>query len=349
MIFGPVLLFLGDAICFYISLLISLLIRQGWHIGGVFSDLVGPFSFIFLLWAVFLFVFGFYDLFTKPLRRYFRKYFVHFSLIALLVGIAFFYLQPALKVAPRMVLFLTLFIFLILVMLERSVVASKIKFSSFSPEELTKRIDIDSLNEERAKDIAKSGSSTYVFFKRTFDLLFGAIGFVIFAVTFPFVAIFIKISSKGPIFFVQKRKGKDGKIFNYYKYRSMFYSPEKEENNLWREKDSAEVTLVGRFLRYTHLDEIPQILNVLKGDLSFIGPRAEWERLAELYEKEIPFYSLRYAVKPGFTGWAQILYRPSTSVEEAKEKFSYDLYYIKHRSFWFDVAIFLRSWRKIFG
>jgi len=114
---------------------------------------------------------------------------------------------------------------------------------------------------------------------------------------------------------------------------------------LWREKDPEQITKIGGILRRLHLDEFLQFWSILKGDLSFVGPRPEWEKLARIFEKEIPFYFQRYLIRPGFTGWAQINFPASTSVEEAKEKFQYDLYYIKNRSFLFDLAIILKTVR----
>ena len=115
-----------------------------------------------------------------------------------------------------------------------------------------------------------------------------------------------------------------------------------------REEDKNEITRVGRFLRKTHLDELPQFYNILKRDISFVGPRPESVVLAEKFEKDIPFYKLRYLVCPGLTGWAQISYPPSMSIKEAEEKFKYDLYYIKNRSLFFDFTIILKTIRTIF-
>ena len=198
------------------------------------------------------------------------------------------------------------------------------------------------------ENFSNQEEKTYVILKKSFDIFFSFIGVLILCVLYPFIAFAIKIDSPGSVFFVQKRIGKGRKTFRSYKFRSMVSS--KEENvKVWREKDQNEITRVGKFLRFTHIDELPQFFNILKGDISFVGPRQEWKKLGEKFEKEIPFYSLRYKVKPGLTGWAQINIPPSVSVEQAKEKFQYDLYYVKHRSFLFDMVIFLKSLRKIFG
>lgn len=221
-------------------------------------------------------------------------------------------------------------------------------FSNFY-EKTIQKVPLSALEDARfLEDFYKAENKHYTFLKRVFDIFFALCGFLFLIFFYPFVAIAIKIDSSGPVFFVQERVGRDRKIFRSYKFRSM-YSSSREKTDLWREKNKKEITKVGRFLRKTHLDELPQFLNILKGDLSFIGPRPEWKKLAEKFEKEIPFYFLRYKVKPGLTGWAQLNLPASTSTEEAKEKFQYDLYYIKHRSFLFDLVIFLKSLRKIFG
>ena len=111
---------------------------------------------------------------------------------------------------------------------------------------------------------------------------------------------------------------------------------------LWTTKADKRLTLIGKFLRYTHLDEIPQLYNILQGDISFIGPRPERRELVELY-KQLPYYEIRHIIKPGLTGWAQLNYKPSASLEEAKEKLQYDIYYIKNRSLVLDVLIILKT------
>ena len=116
-----------------------------------------------------------------------------------------------------------------------------------------------------------------------------------------------------------------------------------KDEKTWREKDAGSITRVGKFLRRTHLDELPQAINILKGDISFVGPRAEWVEFAKVFEKEIPFYKYRYLVKPGLIGWAQINYPPSKSLDEAREKFEYDLYYIKNQSILLDLEIIIKS------
>lgn len=220
-------------------------------------------------------------------------------------------------------------------------------FSKFY-EEITGKVALSSLKDaDTLREFYKKEEKSYGISKRIFDIFFSLTGVLILAVLYPFVAVAIKIDSKGPAFFIQKRVGKNRKIFKFYKFRTMEIS--KDEKGEWRTKRKGTITSVGKILRFTHIDELPQFLNILKGEMSFIGPRPEWKKLAKIFEKEIPFYFLRYQVKPGFTGWAQINFPPSFAVGDTKEKFQYDLYYIKHRSFLFDIIIFLKSLRKVFG
>lgn len=215
-------------------------------------------------------------------------------------------------------------------------------------EKTTKRIALSSLEDPVVLEtFLEKNDNFYLASKRIFDLFIAFFGFLVMIIFFPFIALAIKLNSKGPIFFTQKRTGKKEKTFTSFKFRSMYV----HENNkkLWREKHKGEVTSVGSFLRITHLDELPQFLNILKGEMSVVGPRTEWEKLVKKYEKAIPFYFLRHRAKPGLTGWAQLNYPPSTSIKEAKEKLQYDLYYIKNRSFFLDIVIFLKSLRMIFG
>ncbi len=213
---------------------------------------------------------------------------------------------------------------------------------------LFKKVPIDLIDEDWLfKNLSYQEKRIEDILKRGFDILFSFFGLFILVILFPFIALAIKIDSSGPIFYSQKRVGKAGKVFTLYKFRSLKKSDEQNEEP-WREKDPSQITRVGRILRQTHLDEILQFWSILKGDLSFVGPRPEWVKLAEEFEKEIPFYSLRYLIKPGFTGWAQLNFPASTSVEETREKFKYDLYYIKNRNFFMDLGIILKTIRIIF-
>jgi len=157
-------------------------------------------------------------------------------------------------------------------------------------------------------------------------------------------ALLIKMTSAGPAIYKQKRIGKNNKPFVLYKFRTM---KNNQKGPLWTDKNDERLTPIGRILRYTHLDELPQLYNILKGDISFIGPRPERSELVELYQK-LPFYEIRHIIKPGLTGWAQVNYRPSASIKEAYEKLQYDIYYIKNRSLILDFLILLKTIRYLF-
>jgi lipopolysaccharide/colanic/teichoic acid biosynthesis glycosyltransferase len=151
------------------------------------------------------------------------------------------------------------------------------------------------------------------------------------------------IDSGFPILYSQDRLGKGGQPFTIYKYRSMFHDAEADKSYLPASKHDPRVTRVGDFIRRLHLDELPQFWNVLRGDISLVGPRAERAQLVAEYQKQIPFYRARLLVKPGLTGWAQINYGYVASVTETGIKLEYDLYYIKHRSLSLDLTIVLRT------
>ena len=156
------------------------------------------------------------------------------------------------------------------------------------------------------------------------------------------ISILVKIDSQGPVFYKQERVGKRGKIFKLLKFRSMVNNAE-TNGPVWAENDDKRITRVGRWIRKWRFDEVPQMLNVLKGDMAFVGPRPERPYFVEQLRKEIPFYDQRFSVKPGVTGWAQIKYRYGASKEDALEKLKYDLYYIKNLSPFFDLLIIFET------
>lgn len=157
-----------------------------------------------------------------------------------------------------------------------------------------------------------------------------------------FASIVIALDSPGPIFFRQVRTGKDGKDFWIYKFRSMRQDAEKNGAQ-WAQQKDPRITRVGGFLRSTRIDELPQLWNVLTGDMSFIGPRPERPEFNIHLENEIPYYHLRHLIRPGVTGWAQVRYPYGASVEDAKEKLQFDLYYLQNMSFWMDLTIILKT------
>jgi len=206
-------------------------------------------------------------------------------------------------------------------------------------------ICLEDINSEWIKNnIVANENIFYLLFKRLADIFFGCIGFVFFILILPIVYVLIKLEAGGPVFYIRKRVGLNGKIFDFYKFSSMVGNDNKDnDKDLWRVKDENQITKIGKILRKTHFDELPQSINLLKGDLSFVGPRPEWIEIAKIFEQEIPFYKQRYLVKPGLFGWAQINYKASSSIDEAKKKFEYDLYYIKNQSILLDLEIILKS------
>jgi len=174
--------------------------------------------------------------------------------------------------------------------------------------------------------------------KRIVDVVLAAIGLVLSAPLMLLTAIAVWLDSPGPILYRQVRVGENDSLFTLCKFRSMRSDAERGKP-IWATNNDARVTRVGRFIRLTRLDELPQLINVLRGDMSFVGPRPERPYFVQQLAAEIPFYAERHAVKPGVTGWAQVKYRYGSSVEDAMEKLRYDLYYIKHLSIGFDLTI----------
>lgn len=178
--------------------------------------------------------------------------------------------------------------------------------------------------------------------KRLFDLV---LAFGVGILTLPimvFAAIIVKLESKGPVFFKQSRVGLGNESFQIYKFRSMKVHDESKHSRYAQDKDN-RITKFGNVMRKTRIDELPQLWNVIKGEMSFIGPRAEWDKLCKEYEEKIPFYDIRHSVKPGLTGWAQVRYPYGMGVEDALEKLRYDLYYIKHQNLAFDIMILFQT------
>jgi sugar transferase (PEP-CTERM system associated) len=182
-----------------------------------------------------------------------------------------------------------------------------------------------------------------VIYKRLASIASSIIGLLLSLPLLPFVALAIKLTSPGPLIYKQKRVGKDGTVFYCYKFRTMRADAEADTGATWATDDDPRITRVGRFLRAARLDEIPQLWNVLKGDMSLVGPRPERPEFVEGLAREIPLYHLRHAIRPGITGWAQVRYRYGSSVEDAKEKLRYDLFYIKNISPGLDLLIFLQT------
>ncbi len=177
--------------------------------------------------------------------------------------------------------------------------------------------------------------------KRMLDLALSMILAFLTAPLMMLTALAIRLDSKGPILYSQERVGETGRVFTVYKFRSMRADAEQAGRPVWARDKDDRITRVGRFIRKTRLDELPQLWNVMRGDMSFVGPRPERPFFVEQLAREIPFYMQRHAVKPGLTGWAQVKYEYGSSIEDAMEKLRYDLYYIKHLSVFFDLTIVL--------
>jgi exopolysaccharide biosynthesis polyprenyl glycosylphosphotransferase len=192
--------------------------------------------------------------------------------------------------------------------------------------------------------------SPYHYLKRLFDVVTSATALVVFLPLFILAALFIWAEDGRPVFFRQERVGRDGKRFILFKFRTMRRRSDHADEDIYTRKDDRRVTSVGRWLRKLRLDELPQLLNAFKGDISLIGPRPEWSKCAERYEQTIPFYHFRHLVKPGITGWAQVNYPYGESDEDAVEKLKYDLYYIRHYSLKLDAMIVLKTfYTMLFG
>lgn len=233
----------------------------------------------------------------------------------------------------------------------------KIVESIYFIEQSEGKIDIDKINKDWV--LKSSGfdilSNTFEKrIKRSFDII---LALIFFLVGFPFMIftyLLVKFDNpknflRNPAFFKQERIGFKGENFKIIKFRSMKLHDPKEHSKYAKKNDN-RITWVGRFIRKTRLDELPQLINVLKGDMSFIGPRPEWDVLGRDYEKKINLYKLRYAVKPGLTGWAQVMYPYGENIEDAKRKLEYDIYYIKHQNFVLDIIILFKTIRVvIFG
>lgn len=213
-------------------------------------------------------------------------------------------------------------------------------------EELTQRVPIEHLEADwviRSFVDQVRVSGAYELFKRLMDIVGGIAGTLIFLLLFPFVSLAIIIETGFPVFYSQPRLGKGAKTFNILKFRTMKQDAEANGEPKVALENDPRVTRVGNFLRRTRLDEMPQFLSVLQGEMSMVGPRAERPELVAEYQRQIPFYRARLLVKPGLTGWAQINYGYVATVKETIVKLEYDLYYIKHRTLSMDFSIVLRT------
>ena len=183
--------------------------------------------------------------------------------------------------------------------------------------------------------------------KRAVDLIVAALGLIVLSPVMALVVVAIRITSKGPAVYHQQRVGKDGRLFTIHKFRSMRDDAEAQTGAVWARVGDPRVTPVGRFLRRTRLDELPQLWNVVRGHMSFVGPRPERPEFVADLAITIPFYGQRHAVRPGVTGWAQVRHRYGNTVEDSLEKLQYDLFYIKHLSIAFDLFVILETLKTV--
>jgi len=211
-------------------------------------------------------------------------------------------------------------------------------------EKISGKIEVDSLHPSWL--IFSEGfrlNPTFMFLRRFFSLLVSLVLLLAVLPLLPLIALAIKLTSPGPVLYAQKRVGGNGQVFTCYKFRTMRVDAETAHGPSWAGDNDPRVTGVGRWLRRVRIDEIPQLWNVLRGEMGFVGPRPERPEFVEWLSREIPYYPLRHVIRPGITGWAQIRYQYGASLEESKEKLKFDLYYIKHMSLSFDLMIVLES------
>ncbi|HUQ95537.1 MAG TPA: sugar transferase [Bryobacteraceae bacterium] len=220
-------------------------------------------------------------------------------------------------------------------------------------EQLTGRVDIEHLSENTLGSV---NHHTYLQIRNVGERLLAAAALMLLIPFFVMISVAIRLETRGPALFSQPRIGFRGKSFTVLKFRTMYHSLSSSEEetasvssraSAMTRPNDARITQVGRFLRSTRLDELPQILNILRGEMSWIGPRPEAIALSEWYEAELPFYHYRHIVRPGITGWAQVSQGHVTDVSEVKSKLQYDFYYIKNLSFWLDMLILFRTFRTV--
>ena len=426
------LLIVADIFLLYASLAIVLFFSFGENLRWkIINEHLLPFSIIYFFWLIIFYIFSLYDLSVIRIKEKFYTKIFSAILMALAVGMIFFYLSPISEITPKTNLILNAVIFTILFLGWR-----KLFFTIFSArlitrvaiigkDEQTKEIikeirsrpylgyqivdvnlDGDLLVQARAKKIdtlivpANLDSSSqltqnlyrclsarvnfldistayelicekipneflahtwflenlregekkiYDNIKKGVDIILASFLLAITLPLWPVIALLIKSEKDGgPVFYQQERIGKDGKSFFLIKFRSMNQEAEAGTGAVWAKEKDPRVTTVGKFLRYTHLDELPQMINVLRGDISLVGPRPERPEFINQLEREIPHYRIRHLIKPGFTGWAQIKFRYGRSVIDSQEKFQYDLYYLKNRSLLLDMGILLKTFQLFF-
>lgn len=213
-------------------------------------------------------------------------------------------------------------------------------------EELTQEISLEHINDEWLLAASLNNSRPHIRrFKRGLDKVVALGALVLAAPVTAVVALLIKLDSRGPVFYRQERMGRDGAAFTILKFRTMVVDAEGQTGPVWATENDSRITRVGRWLRKCRIDEVPQLVNVLRGEMSLVGPRPERRHFAAQLGQQIPFYAERFMVHPGITGWAQVIQSYAASVEDSRRKLQADLYYIKHMSFLTDMYIILRTFK----
>lgn len=215
-------------------------------------------------------------------------------------------------------------------------------------EELAFNIPLEHIDDEWLMHAAMNSSRIHIRkMKRMLDVFVASAGLIVTLPISLFVCLVVPLESRGGIFYRQKRVGLEGKIYTVLKFRSMQSDAEADSGAVWAGRTDARVTRVGKFLRTTRIDEIPQLLNVLRGNMSLVGPRPERPEFVKTLSENIPFYQERLLVPPGITGWAQVKHPYAASIHASRIKLQYDLYYVKHMSLFLDVAILLKTFKTI--
>src|SRR3989338_8743209 len=320
----PLVLFLGDLSSFVAALWLSLLIR-GLEVPSkdlLLTHLL-PFSLLFALWILVFYIAGLYEKHTVILKSKLPSALASTQIINSTLAVVFFYFIPFFGITPKTILFIYLLVSFVLVLSWR--MYGYFRISRGHPDNAI---------------LIGSGDAL----KRLMDIVISIPLLLIPILLYPFVFIAVRLDDRGPIFTYQDRVGRNNHIIRILKFRTMIFN----DNGDWQSKGLVnKVTAVGSFLRKTRLDEFPQLWNVLKGDISLIGPRPEFPEAVKHYTDEIPYYNVRHLIKPGLSGWAQIYQEehPHHGVDtfETTNKLSYDLYYIKNRSFLLDIKIALRT------
>jgi lipopolysaccharide/colanic/teichoic acid biosynthesis glycosyltransferase len=209
-------------------------------------------------------------------------------------------------------------------------------------ETILKKLPISEVRDLSLVSEISRSRRVYESIKRPLELFLAIMMFCVFFIPMVIIYLLVRLTSKGPGIYKQKRVGKDEKEFVLYKFRTMRVDAEKDGPK-WSWKNDDRVTKVGKILRYTHLDELPQLWNVILGDISFVGPRPERPEFVKSLKEKIPYYEIRHIIKPGITGWAQVNYKYGSSIEDAIEKLQFDFFYLKNRSLTLDILIILKT------